>query len=495
MKKTFVMGLDIGTTSSKALLYDFTGNVYGEYEVAYSLFHPKPGWAEQNPNEIERAAIKAIKKVVEHSQLSPEKLIGIGMSTAMHSLICVNEQHEAISPMLTWADMRCAPQAAKLQDQSNLYKKTGTPIHPMSPFVKLLWMKENEYEPYTHAAKFISIKEFILHKWFGKTAVDYSVASATGLFNIHSLQWEEDALHLAGIKKEQLSLPVAETTIFQGMYSVVAQELGLHIDTPFIIGGSDGPLANIGVGAIAENDIAITIGTSGAIRKLSKEPQITTTSQEVFCYRFSQNLSVIGGPSNNGGNVLKWILETIGHPNQFDLVNELALASPPGSDGLLFLPFLNGERAPYWDSNIRGGFQGLTTSHQKQHILRAGLEGVIFNLYSISQNLKSQSHSLYASGGFARSSVWLQILADIFGEDVFVPESHQSSSWGAAWTALIALGEVDSYYDIKQHIPIKKIYYPNEKNHTFYQELHKIYSELALTLQHHHHRLATLLKD
>ncbi|GAE28162.1 gluconokinase [Halalkalibacter wakoensis JCM 9140] len=402
------------------------------------------------------------------------------------------------------ADGRSVDQTNRLKETigKDIFLQTGTPIHPMSPLTKLIWMKETGYQPYINAAKFISIKEYLLLKWFGTYIVDYAVASASGLFNIHTFQWEDTALAAAGISSDQLSKPVPSTEICQGLEVELADKLNLPQDIPFVIGSSDGPLANLGIGAINPGDVALTIGTSGAIRQMASKPE-TDELQEIFCYGVTENLWIMGGPTNNGGIVFQWLKDVLGEKeveqalangtSAYDLLTNHAKGVKPGAEGLLFLPFLNGERAPYWDANARGSFIGLTLSHKKEHMIRAGLEGVIFSMYSIGQALErlaGEPTQIFASGGFARSPLWLQIVADMFGQDVHVPVSHQSSAWGAAWFGLYALGEVPSLSAIKEHIPMSSTIVPNANHHALYQELYQTYSELYFSLKPHFQTLA-----
>jgi gluconokinase len=507
--KNYVLGLDIGTTSAKAVLFQKNGLVISENENAYPVHHPNPSWVEQDPLEIERAAVSAISGAVQKSNITNTEILCVSISSAMHSLICMNDNHEPISPSITWADGRSVDQASRVRETfgTSLYLKTGTPIHPMSPLSKLIWMRETNYEPYVQTAKFISIKEFLIQKWFDQYIVDYAIASASGLFNIHTFEWEEEALSTAGISSDQLSEPVPSTTICQGLSKELAEQFHLPQDIPFVIGSSDGPLANLGIGAIDPGDVAITIGTSGAIRQMSSRPQ-TDELQEIFCYGVTKDLWIMGGPTNNGGIVFQWLKDTLGemevqrsletNSSAYDLLTDLAKSAKPGADGLLFLPFLNGERAPYWDANARGSFIGLTLSHKKEHMIRAGLEGVIYSLYSIGETLErlaGQSATIFASGGFARSSLWLHILTDIFGQEVRVPVSHQSSAWGAAWFGMYALGEVPSLSAIKESIPMNSTYIPNDSNHKVYQELYQTYRELYYALKPHFKALATIQRN
>ncbi|MCM3713017.1 gluconokinase [Halalkalibacter oceani] len=504
--KLYVIGLDIGTTSVKAVLFKRSGYVVAEQEELYPTSQPKIGWSEQNPLQIELATIQALKVLIEKAAVPAEDIAAVGLSSAMHSLVCVDEENKPLSPLITWADQRSVKQAEELRSLSgsSIYLKTGTPQHPMTPLAKLRWMKENDYAPYRQAAKFKSMKEFLLARWFREDVVDYGVASASGLFNIRTKKWEEEALAAAGVTQDQLSVPVPPTYICQGLPPSLADQIGIKKELPFVIGSSDGPLANIGTGAIEHGDVAVTIGTSGAIRQMSTSPR-TDEQQEIFCYSVAEQLWVMGGPTNNGGNVFHWMKEVLGEEQQriaqqkqlsaYELLTGLAETSSPGANGLLFLPYLNGERAPIWNSRARASFIGLTPSHTKADMIRAGLEGTIYSIYHIGtalNRLAGPPKTLLASGGFARSALWLQILADVFGQPVELPLSHQSSAWGAAWLALLATGEESRLDDIKQSIPMKGTIEPNEQAHRRYAELFSIYQQAINELHSTFQRLSAL---
>ncbi len=508
LQKPYVLGLDIGTTSTKAVIFEHTGHVLAEAESSYSISYPRTAWAEQDPRQIEQAAISSLKSAVTRANISSADISAVGMSSAMHSIICVDENTEPLSPVIIWADSRSRDQAQRIkQKHPHIYQKTGTPIHPMSPLAKLVWMKESGYAPYKNAKRFLSVKEYLLQRWFGSSAVDYSVASATGMFNIHTLEWEPEALQLAGITADELSVPVSPTTVVQGLKRDIAQSIGIPRQLPFVIGASDGPLANLGIGAVDPGEVAITVGTSGAIRQMSPTPHVDRW-QEVFCYAFTQDLWIMGGPTNNGGIVLEWLRNIIG-PSEtgrmtttdkafLEHLTETASKAQPGANGLLFLPFLNGERAPHWDARARASFVGLTQTHQRHHLIRAVLEGVIYNLYYIGESLRRLAGAyrrILAGGGFARSPLWLQILADIFDTEVEIPQSHQSSAWGAAWVALYALGEVNSLSAIRPHVPMQKTYRPQAEHHETYQRMYLIYKDLYRSLEPHFQALTAIQND
>ncbi|WP_078412560.1 gluconokinase [Priestia abyssalis] len=486
MSRQFVIGLDIGTTSVKAVVFNIYGKVIAEIEKMITSYYPQQGWVEQNPIEIEQSAVQAVKDAVDQAGIQNNELLTIGFSSAMHSLICVNAKGEPLSQALIWADGRSSGQAERLMQEEGikLYSKTGMPIHPMSPFVKLLWMKEVEYEPYLKANYFMSIKEFLIQEWFGQRVIDYSMASATGLFNAKTLQWDEEILELVKINKEQLSKIVPPTECLTGIKNDVAEKMGISSEIPFVIGAADGQLANLGIGAISPGEVAVTVGTSGAIRQFTKGFQISD-KHETFCYAFTEEYSIIGGPTNNGGIALQWLKELLNDQGNFDEFTAEAKRVAPGAEGILFLPYINGERAPLWNQQAKGNFYGLSVTHKKEHFIRAVLEGITFNLYQIGkslENLAGAPQKIYVNGGLSRSPLWLQILADVFGKEVYVSESHHSAAWGAAWTALVAIGKVDSFEDIKKNIPMGQAIRPNEKNHEIYSTVYAKYEKLAKDL-------------
>ncbi len=483
MSREFVMGLDIGTTSVKACVFDINGKLISDVEKMNSFHYPEQGWSEQDPIEIERSAVAAIREAVEKASIGKDELITLGFSAAMHSLICVNEEGSPISPALIWADGRSYAQAEAVKKTigSSIYAKTGTPIHPMTPFSKLLWMKETSYKPYEEAVYFMSIKEYLILSWFGERVIEYSMASATGLFNPATLNWEPEVLELAGISREQLSEIVPPTKVLSGLKKEVADEMGINQEMPFVMGAADGQLANLGIGAILPGEVAVSVGTSGAIRQFNKGVKIDE-NQETFCYSFTADTTIVGGPTNNGGIVLQWLKDLLNDERSFTEFLADAGKVAPGADGMLFLPYLNGERAPVWNQQAKGNFYGVTITHKKEHFIRAVLEGVTLNLYQIGkalERLAGEPKKIYVNGGLARSPLWLQMMADIFEAEIYVSESHHSAAWGAAWTALVGIGKVESFEDIKKNIPMGNPVLPNKENSKLYQAIYANYEKLA----------------
>lgn len=503
---TYFIGIDIGTTSTKAIVVSSNGEMKGIASREYPLLSPQPQFAVQDPDVIFSAVLQSVKAAIEQANLSSRDITAVGCGSAMHSLIVMGTDHTPLSQSITWADRRSIAQADALKQSPNrirIYQNTGTPLHPMSPLTKLIWMRECDSEQFNQAAKFISIKEYVLYQLFEQYVVDYSIASATGLFNLRTLSWDAEALTLAQIRVDQLSELVPTTHILQGMKTEYAQMMGLDPNVPVVIGASDGALANLGVGALTSDQLAITIGTSSAVRKVVLQP-VTDAQARTFCYTLTEKHWLIGGASNNGGIVLQWFRDAFGtrerdrfeqseieqakHQSRdaYDLLIQLANSVPAGAAGLLFLPFLSGERAPYWNADARGVFFGISLQHEQAHFARAVLEGILLAAYSITtvlSELTETSQTILASGGFARSSIWRQMMADLFGIEVLVPEVYEASGLGAAVLAMYAVTQIDHLEDVQSIIRIRDRHTPNLQLSQQYYKLFERYQRLYQQLE------------
>lgn len=483
MARELVLGLDVGTTSVKACIFDMKGNLITEAEQMIATTYPEAGRAEQDAAEIEQLSVQAIADAVKAADIKSNEWLAIGFSTAMHSILMVDEAGQPLSPAMIWADGRGLAQVNKLssEDKQAIYASTGTPVHPMTPLTKLMWMKEEAFEPYLNATYIMSIKEYLIYQWFGVRVIDYAMASATGLFNASSLQWEQQLLERVGIKEEQLSTLVAPTHLLTHLQPAVAQRMGVPSNLSFCIGSADGQLANLGSGAIQPGEAAVSVGTSGAIRQFTNQFNVSD-KQETFCYSFAADSYIIGGPTNNGGVVLQWLKNMVQHEGSFPEFIGLAEQVQPGAEGLIFLPYINGERAPLWNQQAKGNFFGLNITHKQEHLVRAVLEGITLNLYQIGSALAEVAGApqrIYVNGGLARSPIWLQMMADIFDADIYVSETHNSAAWGAAWTALVAVGKAESFAAIKENIPMSAPVHPNAENSAKYRDIYKQYIKVA----------------
>ncbi len=480
----FFMGVDIGTTSTKAVLFDESGSQVARYAVHYNLATDISGKAEQNPEEIFAAVKKAIWMVMTASKISQSELAAISFSAAMHSLILIDKTGKPLTNCITWADSRsqAALENAKRHFYlESIYEKTGTPIHPMSPFAKLVWLFETAPEKTAAMHMACGIKSYVLYKMFGEWLIDASLASASGLYNTKAGCFEKSALEIVQLSEDKLPTVVSELHQLSGLSTELASEMGISPETVFVVGASDGALANLGLQATAPNDVTVTVGTSGAIRRMTTTFQ-TDSRSRTFCYRLTDGLFVQGGAVSNGGKAIEWAMEqfapqVVRETRDYAKLMQNAAEEPLGSNGLLFLPYLLGERAPYWTSNIRAAFLGVTINHTPPEFLRAAIEGVALNLASVYSSIGKKEDVVYVSGGIAAHTFWCSLLADILNREVRVTNTVEGSSLGAALLAMKSLGKRQDF-KLSTKPAIKAVYKPNLERAKAYGELHKIF-ELA----------------
>lgn len=495
-----IIGLDIGTSSTKAVAFDLAGNVLAAHSIPYPILNLQEGHYEQDSERIYSACLASVGHVMTELQKQNKAIqpVCISVSSAMHGLIAVDKSGRALTNCIIWTDRRSEKIADDLKSNENgqrLYQQTGTPIHPMSVLCKLVWMRQNDEKVFSQTHKFIGIKEFLFYRLFGDCVIDHSVASATGLYDIHRLRWSELALNVAGISAEQLSRPVPVNHMTKLQNPDIAAEMNIPIGTVFVIGSSDGCLANLGVGAVKPGVASVTIGTSGAIRVISSRPN-PEQKQRLFSYLLRPDEYVIGGAVNNGGILRNWFRDTFLSEEKANdheataVLNDMIDSVSPGSEGLIFLPYLTGERAPYWNSGAKGVCFGIQLQHTKAHFARAMMEGMLFAIYSVGMALEENTgpiHTIVASGGLARSQNLVQMLADIFNRPVFIKNTVESSAWGAALIGMEALG-------IKPEQPVydqsgtyekdntEQVYNPNGENHEVYvrnfEKFQRLYQKL-----------------
>ena len=501
MLEPYILGIDIGTGSTKAVAVNYKGSAIVTTQAYYPTEHSRPGYSEQDPELIWQAFVSCVKEMV-HKQGAPPAVIGF--SSAMHGVIPVNADGQPLASMITWADARSASIAERIRNSANgerIYKTTGTPIFAMSPLTKIIWLKEEAPALFKSSYKFISIKEFIWFRLFGAFEVDHSIACGTGLIDLESLSWSEEALELAGINGSQLSVPVSTSYTRTdlkpfGQRSTTSPDLTeLTSGTSFVIGGSDGCLANLGSLAIEEQIAAITIGTSGAVRISSRSP-IFNYGAMTFNYRLDEETFICGGPVNNGGIALQWLIKNFFGKKEiaaadYDELFEKIKTIPAGSERLIFLPYLAGERAPVWDTKSSGAFLGLRLHHTDAHFARAVLEGVCFGLCEVLQAVEEGSGKIkriHVSGGFTTSQLWIRMLADVTGKQVALVHAEDASATGAAMLAMKASGIVEDYNFFLRDKQFG-IIEPDEKNHKRYQQLFSVYKALYPQLKEAMHHL------
>ncbi|MFZ5986754.1 MAG: gluconokinase [Bacillota bacterium] len=489
MREGFI-GLDIGTSSVRAVLFDTKGNQKYMSGAEYSMLSKEDGRAEFDPNELFDLTVRVIKDCTSNAKSLGMSVEGMGLSCQMHSLMAVDKSGKPLTNVMTWADVRALEEADFIKenyDIKELYKTTGCRIqHPMYPISKILWLKNNCQDIFNKSYKFITIKEYIIFRLYGEYVVDHTLAACQGYFNIRSFRWEGFILEeILGIGKEKLSEAVDCLFCFRSMKHEYLKAMGFDTDIPVVIGSGDGIMANLGSGVVDNEAFSSTIGTSGAIRTAVDRP-LAAPYQETWCYPFLKDTWVAGGAINNGGIVLKWLKNEFLEQFKSDargykesiyrLFDRYASQVKPGSDGLIFLPYLTGERSPDWNAGVRGVMYGLSLNHGRKHIIRAAMEGILYRLFSIYEvlaGMNARGSKIIAGGGYAKSEVWLKMQADIFNKDIYITPVNETSALGAAYLCMAAVGAVGS---LKELLPAMKVQHriePDIEVHELYKKVYK----------------------
>lgn len=472
----YFLGIDIGTTAVKVIAFTEDGNIVARAQVAVQTRYTEAGHAEQNPDEVSSAVIQATAKLVQESNLS---FAGLSFSCAMHGLICVNALDKRLTNCMLWSDRRSAEVASSLAKNKlgeQIFAETGTPLHPMSPLCKIRWLQENEKEIFRNTATFFDLKSWLIYKIFNQKLIDESMASATGLYSGKTRKWSDLALDFCGINAGQLPEIVPTHFVLPALPDSFCKKTGLAADCPAVIGASDGCLANLGAGALSPGTAALTIGTSAAIRTAS-ENFSTAKDGSLFTYILEENIYLVGGAGNNGGNVAQWLSTGLLGRNSVAEVLEMSTKAPPGAVGLRFYPYLFGERAPLWDAAARASYHNISGTHEQEHFAKATIEGILFNLRLIYQNIEKTTgkklNKMIAGGGFFRSSITAKLCADIFNIPIEIHDNHDNSAYGAVLLGMKALGFIEDYQEKLQVQKTTQIFYPE----TDYEDLFKTWKE------------------
>ena len=494
MKDCF-LGIDIGTSNIKSVLFNREGFPVGMGSVECSISSTENGRAEMDPDKVIDAVFQAVRRCMDSCGLMASNLTGIGLSSHMHSILAVDRDGRPLTQLILWTDTRAKEEADFIGQNfevADLYKKTGCRVqHPMYPLSKILWLRNHDRKVFDSSYKFITIKEYLIFRLFGTYLVDCSLASCQGYYNITEQRWDADILQkILEIDESRLSTVVECTYSLVGMDPQCADRMGIDSRTPVVVGSGDGLLANIGCGIFGGDSLSSTVGTSGAIRKTVNAP-FFSPGQQTWCYSFSKDLWIAGGAMNNGGLTLKWIRDNFesspsgsvaGIYKKFD---DLASQVNPGSDGLLFMPFLTGERSPDWNADVRGVVYGLSYMHGRSHLLRAAMEGVMYRLYSIYEVMTS-SHAeprrIIANGGYTKSDLWLQIQADVFNKEILVSGVSDASALGAAYLCMLSLGALSHMGEGLPGIRTVKEFEPDPSRHEVYAKAYEHYQEIYYKL-------------
>ena len=482
------IGLDVGTTGVRAIAYEADGTRICGREAFYPLLTPAADRAEQDPQVIYGAVEQVVREAAEELAVRGYRLEGVALSTVMHSFLPLDERKEPLTYMQTWADSRSADIVRGLRGErsfcQSLYQRTGCPVHACYPFAKLLWLRQHAPELFRRMRYAGSIKDYLFRQLTGEWVIDHSAASTSGLYNARKMDWDEESLHYAGIRRA--SMPgLVQPTYQCGLQPAAAERLHMMPGTPVVIGATDGVLVNVGIGAVQPGQISTTIGTSGAMRMLVPEPRLDD-AMRTWCYYLADDIWVAGGAINNGGMVLRWLRdEVLGYEvrdgeDVYARMTQQASEVPAGSEGLLLLPFLTGERSPWWNSELRGMFFGLSMKHGRPHMIRAAMEGICYSLNSVWKVLQDFGgiRDLRVSGSFTKSPFWLQMLADILEQPLVLPDNSEGAAFGAAALGFLAGGRLSGVADTASLVHPRKVYMPNPDTREVYRSLYDIFQRL-----------------
>ena len=443
MTQSMFLGIDIGTSSIKAIAVSPEGRLLASADSPMAISVPRPGWSEQNPEDWWSGTCAAIRRVLASIE-SPE-VIGIGLSGQMHSLVALDRANRVIRPAILWNDVRTSAEAAFIRDtvgNETLRRLTGNPALEGFTATKLLWMRENEPEQFDRLVHVLLAKDYIRFRLTGTISTDPSDASGTLLFNVADGSWSSEMCSSLGIDAGILPPIGGSSEIAGTITSAAAAETGLAVGIPVVGGGADNACAATGAGVVSPGDTLVTVGTSGAIvspvQTLVTDPEMRIHSMR----HVVPNTWYLMGVVLSAGAALDWWRRTSGGANFDDLIEEAARV-PPGSAGVTFLPYLTGERTPHADANARGVFFGMHGGVERAHMTRAVMEGVSFALkdsLSLISALDVNSSGAVAVGGGAGSPTWLQMLSDVLELPIRTVGPSEGAPLGAAMLAAVGTG-------------------------------------------------------
>jgi xylulokinase len=451
--QTYVLGVDVGTGGTRALIMGRDGRVFASATAEHEPFaSPHPGWAEQRPEDWWRAAGIAIHKALAKGQLRSEQISCVGFSGQMHGAVMLNASGDVVRPALIWCDVRTEKQCREVTERvgaEQLIHLTCNPALANFTVTKLLWTRENEPENWKRVRSVLLPKDYVRFRLTGEKATDVADASGTLLLNVAQRQWSAEVLQAAEIDRALLPALYESAEVCGKVSAKGAEATGLAVGTPVVAGAGDQAAGAIGMGIVAPGAVSATIGTSGVVFAATDRPAMDAKGRlHTFCHAVPERWHVMG-VTQAAGLSLRWFRDqfactpAVDGRDPYEQLTAEAATVPPGADGLLWTPYLMGERTPHLDPAARGVLAGLTASHTRAHVIRAILEGVAFSLkdtFNIFAEMKVPVKNIRLGGGGARSPLWRQIQADVYGQEVEIVEAEEGAAFGAAILAGVGAG-------------------------------------------------------
>ena len=490
--RELLLGIDIGTSACKVAVFYPDGRVLVTRNGKFPLYHPELGYAEQNPDDWWEASSKCIREIFNETDIKPQEISAVGIDGQSWAAVAIDGAGKCLCNCPIWMDTRsqsiCDELNARIGDE-NIFNVSGNPLKPGYTTAKILWYKQNLPEIYSQIDKILQCNGYIAFKLTGKVSQDLSQGYGWHCFNMRTGKWDYEMAKALGIEKALLPDIVPCDFVLGGVTNEAHEKTGLCVGTPVVAGGLDAACGTLGAGVINPGECQEQGGQAGGmsicLENYSADPRL------ILSFHVIPDKWLLQGGTTGGGGVLRWFTENFmtpyTPPDVFYKANELAESIKPGCEGLIFLPYMSGERTPIWDINAKGVFYGIDFSKTRAHFVRACMEGTAF---ALNHNLKTAEsagafvNELRAMGGSANSFIWTQIKSDVTGKRIIVPSSDTATTMGAAMLAGVGAGIYKDYNDaVKQTVRITRSHEPDESLYEIYNTNYKIYLELYKNLK------------
>lgn len=493
MSTSLLLGIDLGTSAVKALLTDLDGRVVGAGSAAYPILHPQPGFAEQDPHAWWRAMVDAVRQALAAAETGDDqsRVAAIGLSGQMHGTVLLGEDGEPLTPAVIWPDQRSAPQVQEITEligPERLIGITGSPVATGFQAATLRWMQQERPDLWSRIRHVLLPKDYIRWRLTGRLASDPSDGSGALLLDVRARDWSAELLDAMEIPREWLPPVQASASVAGGLGAEAAAALGLPASTPVVTGAADTACSALGAGAVHPGRLLLTISTGGQLILPVERVQVDTRGRiHTFCAALEPGPGLAAwyqmGAVLSAGMALRWLRDNVlglAGEDAYARMTDWAAAAPPGANGLLFLPYLAGERTPHMDPAARGLFLGLTVQHGRGELVRAVLEGVTFACFDAFQALAELGPApdqVILAGGGAKSPLWRQIVADVFGRPVRPLQVSEQSALGACALAGLGAGLIGLEQVVDGWVAYGEAVEPDLARHGFYGERFALYQE------------------
>jgi xylulokinase len=504
--KRYILAHDLGTSGNKATLFTTDGELVDSQTYPYETLYFHGNWAEQNPSDWWRAVCDSTGALI--SGIDSAKIACVAFSGQMMGCLCVDKKGNPLRNSIIYSDQRASLETRLLLDQideKEFYNIIGHRASPSYSIEKLMWLKNNEPETYSRTYKMLNAKDYINYKLTGNMATDYSDASGTNAFDLNTYQWSDKIVDISGIDGDMLPVTRESTAVLGTVTTAASKDTGLPEGTPVVVGGGDGVCAGVGVGCIKPGIAYNYVGSSSWIALTVEKPIYDEQMRTMNWAHAVPGYLQPSGTMQTAGSSYNWLkneicrieteaAEKLGL-SPYEMINQEIEKSPPGANGVIFLPYLLGERTPRWNPDAKGAFIGLNLSHTREDILRAVLEGITYNLEIILSILRNHTavEQMIVVGGGARGAVWRQMMADIYNLKIMKPNFlEEATSMGAAIIGGVGAGLFDNFDAVDRFIKIESIQEPDQANRKQYEKMMPIFDSCYSALLDVYDNLAKL---